>query len=365
MYDGFYNDSISKLKPYKINATDAWSKNNDTLKIDWNESTVPPSPKVIEGIKELIAKARFNWYPPLVNHELLNLLADYADVNSNNIQYFAGSDSLHEYLTHSCLCKGDVVLIISPTYDNFRSLVASQGAKIVDCPLGEDFNIKAELLRERIEKAKPKLIYLCNPNNPTGTTYSKEYCEDLVRNFPRSLFIFDEAYFEFSGVTAASLVKSYNNVIVCRTFSKAFGLASFRIGYAIAPLELLDVVNKIRNPKSVALISQIAAVKALQDVEYMLAYTKEVAKAKALLENYFKSNNISYVYGGGNYMMIRADIFDKDAFIIYLEQADILVRNLNHLDTLEQYFRVTVGTQKQMTRVIECFDSYLRLQSHE
>jgi len=360
MTDSFFKDSVNSLRPYKVSAFDIWSNNINYLKLDWNESTIPPTPMVSKAVTNLINNKSLNWYPPLLNEKLINLLADYCNVGVENVQYFSGSDSLHEYLIQTCVAPDDTTLIISPTYDNFRVVVESYGSNIVNFNLQNDFILKKRGLIEYLKEIQPKIVYICNPNNPTGTVYPKDYCERLINEFSKTLFIFDEAYYEFSGVTVSSLVSKYNNFIISRTFSKAFGLASFRIGYAIGPREIIETINKVRNPKSITHISQIAAIEALKDIDYMLEFTKEVKKSRQLMEKFFEKNRINYISGKGNYIMIKADNFDKDEIINHLFKENILVRDLGHLNQLSNYFRITLGTLDQMTRVTESLNDYLK-----
>ena len=356
----FFKKSVTQLKPYKVPTFDIWNESNSFLKLDWNESTIPPSPKVISAISKLINKNSFNWYPPLLNKKLLELIADYSDVDVENVQYFTGSDSFHEYLIQTCVEPNDKALIISPTYDNFRVVIESYGGLIDNFNLNQNnFSLNEEKLLSYIEGKKPKLVYICNPNNPTGTIHSIEYCEKLLNNFPDIFFIFDEAYYEFSDVTVSKLVSKYNNFIISRTFSKAFGLASFRIGYAIGPEKIIETINKVRNPKSVPLFSQIAAIEALQDIDYMRSFKKEIDKSRVLMKVFLDKKKIAYISGGGNYIMVKSDFFDKNKMMNHLFKENILVRDLNHLDLLSGYFRITLGTSVQMKRVIKTIDSYL------
>tara|TARA_B000000557_G_scaffold262487_1_gene263389 strand:+ start:1274 stop:2362 length:1089 start_codon:yes stop_codon:yes gene_type:complete len=362
MSDKFFKDSVNNLRPYKISDFDIWSENRNYLKLDWNESTIPPSPKVLSAIKKLIDESSLNWYPPLFNKLLLELLADYNNVEIMNVQYFAGSDSFQEYLIQTCIEPNDIVTIISPTYDNFRVVVESYGGIIENYNLGSNFSLNEENLYSFIKDKNPKVVYICNPNNPTGTVYTFEFCERIIRDFQDTLFIFDEAYFEFSGITVSSLVNNYSNFIISRTFSKAFGLASFRIGYAIGPKEIIDTINKVRNPKNIALISQVAAIESLKDIDYMHSFTFEVDNSKSLLEDFLVNQGVHFNSCKGNYIMIKADSFKKSDMINFLHKRDILVRDLGHLDQLSNFFRITIGTVEQTKTVIKNLDRFLNNQ---
>ena len=138
----FSNVNLKKIKPYKTSIAKAWtlSKHDKVLKLDWNESTVPPSPKVFESINKVIAEKNFNWYPN-INNKLLRIIAKYCDVKSENIEYFGSSDYLHEYIARAFICDNDKLVSISPTYDNFRAVAESYNAKITKFPLDPKFNL--------------------------------------------------------------------------------------------------------------------------------------------------------------------------------------------------------------------------------
>lgn len=354
-----FRNCVNTLTPYKITATDVWSNNNDFLKLDWNESTIPPSNNVLDAIYDVIKTNRLHWYPPYLNTPLLESIANYCKVEVDNIQYFAGSDSLHEYIIQACIEPNDSVVIVTPTYDNFRAVVSSFGGKIYKYELDEPFNYDIEDLISYIKSVNPKLVYICNPNNPTGTIYSYNDLEYLIKEISNSLIIIDEAYYEFSGITLASLVGSCNNFIVTRTFSKAFGLASFRIGYGIAHHSIINTLNKIRNPKSVSLFAQFAAHKALEDISYVKNYVKNVEKSKIIIRSFFDNYRIKYFVGGGNYILVNSNGLGHEKLLLFLNENNILVRDLGHIQSLQNYIRITLGLEENTLKVVSVFEKFI------
>ena len=360
MIKNFFRNCINTLKPYKTTAVDVWSNKNDFLKLDWNESTVPPSNIVIDAIYDLIKKNRLHWYPPYLNTPLLESIANYCKVETDNIQYFAGSDSLHEYIIQACIEPNDSVVVVTPTYDNFRAVVSSFGGKIFNYELDEPFNCHIKDLISYIKSVNPKLVYICNPNNPTGTTYSYNDLEYLINETSNSLIIIDEAYYEFTGITLASLVSSYSNFIVSRTFSKAFGLASFRIGYCIANRSIITTLNKVRNPKSVSLFAQFAAHKALEDISYVKKYVKNVESSKVIITSFFDDYRIKYFVGGGNYILVNTNGLGHEKLILFLNENNILVRDLGHIQSLQNYLRITLGLEKHTLKLVNVFKLFIK-----
>ena len=349
----FANKYIKKLKPYPLTSHRAWELvgATDVLKLDWNESTITPSPKVKENIKAFLESGHVNWYPDVNNIELLNKLAGYSEVPLSNVQYFAGSDSLHEYIVRTFIEPEDDVLIVSPTYDNFRAVVESNGAESKFYNLEDGFTLDWNAFEKFVSMHCPKIIYICNPNNPTGTLHSKADIEKMVVSFPETLFIIDEAYYEFTGITCKDLVLEHDNVIISRTFSKGFGLASFRIGYALSSPGNIQLLSKVRNPKNISTFSQISALAVLDDLPYMQAYVEKVNLAKKIFNAAMEDLGVTVFDEGGNFSLIKLECSIKEKLIVFLEKNHVFVRDYGHIKGMENYVRITVGTQGQMERV--------------
>ncbi len=175
---------------------------------------------------------------------------------------------------------------------------------------------------------------------------------EILARHPQRFFILDEAYYEFAGRTAAPHVQAYPNFLVTRTFSKAFGLASFRVGYTLSHPDNIRVLNKVRNPKSIATLSQVAAMAALEDVPYMLRYVTEVRFAKQEFTRDLKALGYEAYASGGNFVLIQADKEHKAKLIRHLQANKIFVRDYGHVPRMENYFRITIGTREQMKRTL-------------
>lgn len=356
----FINKYLRNLKPYKLASHKIWSVNasqrSKILKLDWNEATLPPSPKVFERIQNMMRNPDFfNLYPSTLNEELIDLLSKYVGLPKENVQYFTSSDYLHEYICKEFISVGDPVLILGPSYDNFRLTCECNGADVYYSLVNEDFTFNAERFEADISRLNPAIVYICNPNNPTGTLHSVMYIESLLTTFPDVLFIIDEAYQEFTRISCKDLVLKYNNILITRTMSKAFALANFRVGYLIASKENIQFISRIRNPKNLSTIAQEAACGALSDLRYMNAYVEEVLTAKELFSKEIGINfpNIITYGQGGNFLLLKIPSMDeKNKLLNYLADNNIFVRNTMHNPIIYQCFRITIGTEKQMLQVI-------------
>jgi len=363
----YVNKYLRNLAPYKVASHRIWEVPRDErsvmLKLDWNEATIPPSPKVKERLLQLVMDEDvYKLYPSTHNDELLQLLSSYAGLPEENLQYFASSDSLHEYLVRMYVSVGDPILIIGPTYDNFRLTCESQGAKVEYFNYTKDFELDIQSLINYIRDHHPSLVYICNPNNPTGNLLSQDDLKILFEKYPDTVFLMDEAYYEFSRESSSDLVLDYSNIFISRTFSKAFALANFRAGYLISDRENILQISKIRNPKNFTSFAQEAVIGVLSDIDYMNDYVNEVNEAK----DWFSESIVSMPFiksvheSRANFVLIEfASNKTKQEVFHYLAENNVFVRNLTHSELLADMLRITIGTRKQMERVHELFSSYL------
>lgn len=362
----FPNKYLRNIKPYKLASHRIWAVDEDErkeiLKLDWNEATLPPSPRVKESIQRLLDGADFfNLYPTTHNERLLQLLAQYAGVDIQNIQYFASSDALHEYICKVYIGVGDPVMILGPSYDNFRLTCQANGAEVFYSNYNDDFSFDPVQFEQDIRQKEPAVVYICNPNNPTGNVHTEQYIRHLLEEFTDTLFLIDEAYYEFSGLTVKDLVKEFDNILISRTMSKAFALANFRVGYLIASKDNVQFVNRIRNPKNVSTIAQTAAIAALEDTDYMWKYVHDVHEG----QEYFLQATASLCDemivhpGHGNFLLVEFPSYEKKmALLHYLAEHNIFVRDTMQNRSVERCFRITCGTKAQMQHVTEVLQAY-------
>lgn len=362
----FPNKYLRNLKPYKLASHKVWTVDSagraNILKLDWNEATVPPTPLVAERLQWLLNEPSFfNLYPTTCNDRLLKRLSDYVGLPKENIQYFSSSDALHEYLCKVYISVGDPVMILGPSYDNFRLTSQANGAEVYFSNYTDNFTFDATRFESDISSKEPALVYICNPNNPTGNLHSFEYIEHLLQVFPDTLFLIDEAYYEFSGLTVKDFVLKYDNILISRTMSKAFALANFRIGYLIGSADNVAFINRIRNPKNLSTIAQEAAIAALEDVPYMQNYVQEVHRARTYFIEQMKQfkAHLQIFPGYGNFLLVKFETYEKKMDLLqYLADNDIFVRDTMQHPSVCKCFRITIGTEEQMWRVVNVISRY-------
>ena len=348
------NEYVKNLKEYPLTSHKAWefADKSNIYKLDWNEADLPLASAVKDAVLAFINREPLSWYPDVANKELISVIASHVGVLDEQVQYFEGSDCGLDYTVRTFMARGDEAVLAAPTYDNFRVYVESVGGIPIPVIGSNMFLPDVEALGKAITR-KTKVLYIANPNNPTGTFYSQEDIERLLVAHPTVLLILDEAYAEFTGSSCAPLVMKYPNLVVSRSLSKAFGLASFRIGYIVSSSENISYINKIRNGKNIAAISQIAAIAALRNRSYMEAYVSEVRSARAMFATALKEMGVDVIETIANFILMK--VKNPEQVRIFLLSEKVFVRGLTHLPGMEGYLRITIGRVSTTEQLLGIF----------
>jgi histidinol-phosphate aminotransferase len=315
------------------------------IKLDANENPYGPSPRVFHAITE---EFRLLHRYPSKPKELMEALAKYASVRPENIILGNGSDEILDMLLKAFVEPGEEVIVSTPSFQIFQKAAMTASAKVKAVRMQEDWRWNIEGILEAITPLT-KLIYLCSPNNPTGSVLSEGEILKLME--APCLLVLDEAYWEFSGKSFVGLIRDAGNLIVVRTFSKAFGLAGLRIGYAIADSKIIDSLMKVKFPFSVNRIAIAAAKAALEDIGYMERITGLIRKErKRLYEELMGIPNIKPYPSHGNFILLDVSKTGLNSGTITQElfNRGILVRNLSDLGGFKgSFIRVTVGKPEE------------------
>ncbi|MDA2921831.1 histidinol-phosphate transaminase [Patescibacteria group bacterium AH-259-L07] len=340
---------IQRMQPYKP-PLDGRSAYGGML-LDFNEKTKPMQSKIVRALEKFVRSQKLQVYPEYFDLE--KRIADYAGVMVNQVMITNGSDQGIDIIFRTFAEKGDTVIIPSPSFAMFYQCAHVIGNEII-CPLYKKDDLAfpfEEVLRSLDEQTK--LIVVCNPNSPTGTAVSTANIEKIVQKAKSAIVYVDEAYFEFSKITAVPLIKKYPNIIITRTFSKAFGLASLRIGYVIARTEYIAEMLKVRGPYDVNMAAYYSACAALEDRKSMECYVNEVIKkAKPLVEKFFDDFSIPYFQSSANFILFRPD--NPKNVMKLLGLGGALVRSQNK-QNIENTLRVSIGTVAQMEKFIRIY----------
>ena len=350
-------EAVFRMSPYVPSSSFRFMGRGDGrfLKMDANEADIRPSPVVYEEIKEFLESGHLNWYPDFEATELRRKISDYAHRSPEEIRVFNGSDSALDHICRTFVARDDHVVISSPTYDHFRVFAEALGARAEFVFGDSPFDSNTGELFRAVTPAT-KLVYLCNPDNPTGRTYDEATVRRLLDALENGILVVDEAYFEFAKLTMAGLLDSYPHLIVSRTFSKAFGLAGLRCGYILADEACVRLIDRIRNGKDVNALAQVAAVAALKDTDHMERYVQEVAAAKQWLAERLRLLGFDVVMTPANFVLLRVP--DPRTFARKLEDRGVFIRDRSDVPQLDRCVRITVGSLEHCRRLFKILEKH-------
>ncbi|HHY88707.1 MAG TPA: histidinol-phosphate aminotransferase family protein [Chloroflexi bacterium] len=328
-----------------------------------NELVFPPSPKVIEAVKNIADK--LNYYPEdaLTDVELREKLAEYSGLPGRPdwITCGCGSSEIIDMLYETFLDEGDEIILSNPDYSPYARRTKLYGAVVVEVqPADEDFNYTLESFTGKITP-KTKMIMLSRPNNPDGHQVPKSLVRGLLET--GLIIVVDEAYVEFGEDSCEDMLDEYENLIISHTFSKAMGLAGIRLGWIVARPEIINYVNAIRTPLNVGLVTHVAAIAAIEDADYIRA---NAARIKADREYFF--NEIKKIPGmrpipsQANFVMVDCLESGLKASEItnHLLERGYLIRCFVNARGLpgDRYYRVTIGTHEDVVNVLNEIKAY-------
>jgi histidinol-phosphate aminotransferase len=301
----------------------------------------------------------FNRYPDPLQWQLKFAITRIKGVPAENIFIGNGSDEVIDLaLRIFCDPGKDNVIICPPTYGMYEVSASINDVQIKKVPLTAEFHLDVEKILSSVDE-NTKLLFICSPNNPTGNSMKRQDIESLLVNFP-GVVIVDEAYINFSTQkTFIPELLEHPNLIVMQTLSKAWGLAALRVGLCFASLEIIDLFNKVKPPYNVNRASQDIAAEALQNVEQVNDWIRQVIQQRSMLE--VELQRFSFVRkvfrSDANFILIRVE--DADTVYEYLSKHEIVIRNRSKDVRCENCVRITVGTPSENDQLLTVLKSFL------
>ena len=348
---------VEALNPYSA----PLEGRRDLLRLDFNENTIGPSPIVFQALKE-ISRDEISIYPEysgLKEKVVETLIKQNPRINttSSQVGIFNGVDAALNAIFHAYGNFNDIMLTTSPTFGYYTPCAQMRGMKINSIPYEvKDFQYPFKKICEFIERNNPKIVLICNPNNPTGTRLSPEKIIEITKLSSKTLVVIDELYEAFTGDSVLPLVdlQKTPNLVVLRSLSKTAGLAGLRIGFAIGNSKVINIINRVTGPYDVNSFAVIAAFAALKDQSYIDSYVKEVLRAREWLKNIFEKYDVKHHIDGGNYFLLWPKSGPK-LIEQKLKSSGILIRNMDKKQNLKGSIRVSIGTIDQMKRFWSAF----------
>lgn len=341
--------NVLEIEPYKpgkpISEVARELGLKQVIKMASNESPLGPSSRAQQAIRKNIKE--LSLYPEGSGTILREAVARYWRVKPENIILGNGSNEIIELILHAFLNEGEEVITCRPSFLVYFLSAKVFNAKIIEVPL-KYYTYDLDAIADRITP-KTKVIFIANPNNPTGTMVDKDAVERFMQRVPERIVVaFDEAYGEFTNPKlfpkTINYVRGGRPVIMLRTFSKIYGLAGLRIGYGLADSSIVELLNKVRQPFNVNTLAQVAATAALEDEDYRHRMISLVKEGRQYLYKEFYKLGLFYVPSEANFILVKVGNGQK-VFQALLRKG-IIVRPMDEYD-LPEFIRVTVGTMPQ------------------
>jgi histidinol-phosphate aminotransferase len=321
--------------------------NRDLLRLDFNENTLACSPRVREVLGSISAGA-LTRYPEREPVEAV--VAAHLGLSHEQVALTNGVDEAIHVLFEAFLEAGDELLLPVPTYTMYEVYASATDARVVTVQASEDLQFPFERLLAAVTQ-KTKIIAIANPNSPSGSVAAREQLLQLAQLAPHAVLLVDEAYFHFHGETVIDLVDVIPNLVVARTFSKAYGLAGLRLGLLAGSVEIMRWVRRVLSPYSVNSLALACLPAALDDAAYINWYVSEVLAARTDFEMALETVQLRRWPSRANFILV--DIGPQHAEFVHLMRASgVLVRDRSNDPGCDGRVRISIGTREQMKQAI-------------
>lgn len=349
-----WKKNLRDIEPY---VPGEQSKEENIVKINANENPYPPSPKVVEAINNFNS-SNLRFYPDANAYEFKKAVAEYYHVEIENVFLGNGSDDVIALAFQAFFNSEKPIAYPDITYSFYPVWCRLFNIPYKTYPLNSDFRINAEDYKEENGG-----VVIPNPNAPTSLGEGKEFIETILNYNTDSVVIIDEAYVDFGGFSSVELTKKYENLLVTGTFSKSRSLAGMRIGYAIGSKELISVLEAVKNSYNsytVNSISMAAGTAAIKDTDYFNETVSKVIATRERVTAELKSLGFTVLDSQTNFLFATNEKLDMKAYFEWLKTQKVFIRYFN-LPRINNYVRITIGTDEEMSTFLEKTKEYLKL----
>lgn len=329
---------------------------SDVIKLASNENPLGTSQKAKDAIIDALDSLHI--YPDGNCTDLKSEIAQTYGLLPSQVLPSSGSDEMVDQLAKTFICDGDEIIMASVTFPRYKSTAIMMGGIPVVVPM-KDFTHDLDAMMEAITE-KTKMIWICNPNNPTGTMIPTHQIVKLLEMVPENIVVaLDEAYREYVTrddymMDSEKLLERHNNLVILRTFSKAYGLCALRVGYTLANIDIIKEINKVRGPFNVNTLAQVAAIAALKDHDFIKKSYDLNVKGKDYYYKEFDKLNIEYYNSETNHIFLDVN---EDAFEVFekMQSRGVIIRPI-----FDTYIRISIGTMEENKRCIEVLSKVLK-----
>lgn len=357
-------DGVEELVPYPpgkpIEELERELGISGSIKLASNENPLGPSPMAVQAIMDKVHT--LHRYPDGSGYYLKTKLSETYGVPFDQIILGNGSNELIELITRTFLSPGEHVIQAFPTFLVYEKMVRGAGGRMSSIPLS-DFKVDLKEISKAITP-ETKIIFICNPNNPTGSAILEEDMRGFLNEIPDDIVVvLDEAYIEFASDKAVArgleLLNEHTLLVVLRTFSKLYGLAGLRIGYGFGSSNLVDYMNRVRQPFNANALAQAAATAALDDLAFVNRTQRVVREGLSYLYQSLEDMGLEYIPTQTNFFLIKVPIGGERVYELMLKEG-VIVRSMVSYD-LPDYIRINAGLREENERFVETLKKVLNL----
>jgi len=348
----FWSNTVRNISPYIPGEQPGDRK---YIKLNTNENPYPPSPRVLEAIRQETG-GDLRLYPDPDATLLRNALADMYRLNPDEVFVGNGSDEVLAFCFPAFFNPGDIISFPEITYSFYPVYAKLFGVSSRTVPLNEDYTVNPDIFPE-----DAKGILLANPNAPTGIAVSINDIEKLLGKHHEKLIVIDEAYVDFGAETAVPLIKEHENLLVVQTFSKSRSLAGLRIGFALGNKDLIEALNRIKNSFNSYTLDRIAvkaAAAALQDREYFEETRARVIRTREATAERLISLGFNVLPSKANFLFVSHNQISGKELFLRLKNDGILVRHFD-ISGIENFVRISIGTDEEMNTLVDKLEGYI------
>ena len=353
----FLVDEYKDMEPY---VPGEQPKDKPYIKLNANETSMPPSPKVFEAVSKSEIW-NMSYYADPHCHDFRRAVAEVYGVTEDEVFVGNGADEVLSFVLMSFFRRGMKIYIPDITYGFYRTYAKTYGLDMEEIPVKDDFSIDIDDYMDLDGD-----IILANPNNPTGLTIPVSDIEKLVKRNPDRMIIVDEAYADYSGETCLPLAVKYPNLVVVRTFSKSRNMAGTHIGFAISNKDIIEDMNKIKfsfNPFNLNSVTMAAGIAAVKDTDYLNECVSRIVANREAFKKDLENIGFKVIPSKANFVFCYHDAIDSGLLCEKLKEEGILTRHFAD-ERLTKYLRITIGTRQEMEVVLiaikEILNEYIK-----
>jgi histidinol-phosphate aminotransferase len=352
-------EHIAHLSPYEWEAMAsdvaraAGIAESDVVRFDTNTTAWPPV--AWERVVLDLPRLPVNEYPHASNEPLRSALARHVDVAPEGVVITCGADEALFLIASAYLGPSRTAVVADPSFSMFRVVTEAVGGSLVKVAVDEQWDLPRAALLDAVRNAS--VVWLCNPNNPTGRLISESLVRDVLEAAPDAVVVVDEAYYEISGFTLAPLLRESSNGVLVRTFSKGYGLAGARVGYLVADLAIAQVIESVRLPQNLTAFGMAAACRALDDQPGLQERVAAIVAERVRFSVALEKRGWELVPSTGNFLLGRPPRAAAQV-ATWLQGAGLIVRSYPGHPRLDSWLRVTVRAPEENNRLLARLDGF-------